>query len=187
MDRTVNILPTPIPDLTVVENPTHMDSRGAFSRLYCERALAPLIGQRKIVQINHSCTAAIGAIRGLHFQQPPHSEMKLVRCLKGRVWDVAVDLRKGSTTFLRWHATELTPDNKRMVLIPEGFAHGFQVMEPNTELLYLHTAFYNPAAEGGLRYDDPRLGISWPIGVSDLSEKDANHPLITYTFNGLNQ
>ncbi len=187
MGSTVKILPTPITGLAVVENSTHMDSRGAFSRLYCERTLAPLIGRRKIVQINHSCTAAIGAIRGLHFQFPPYAEMKLVRCLKGRVWDVAVDLREGSSTFLHWHAIELTPANKRMMLIPEGFAHGFQVMEPDSELLYLHTAFYTPEAEGGLRHDDPRLGIPWPIGVSDLSERDAKHPLITATFKGVRQ
>lgn len=181
----MNIQPTSIPDLCVVDNPPHVDARGAFNRLYCERSLAPVTGQRKIVQINHSRTTTIGAIRGLHFQYPPHAEMKLVRCLRGRAWDVAVDLRKGSSTFLRWHATELSPDNNRMMLIPEGFAHGFQVMEPDTELLYLHTACYTPAAEGGLRYDDPRLGIAWPIGVSDLSERDARHPLITPDFNGL--
>jgi len=183
----MNILPTPIPDLMVIETSPHMDSRGAFTRLYCQPTLAALIGRRNIVQINHSSTVVTGAIRGLHFQHPPHAEMKLVRCLRGRVWDVAVDLRKDSATFLRWHATELTPANTRMALIPEGFAHGFQVLEPNSELLYLHTASYTPEAESGLRYDDPKLGIPWPLIVTDISGRDASHPLIDTNFPGLSQ
>lgn len=182
----MNILATPIPDLTVIETVPHVDARGAFGRLYCEKELSRIIGQRHIVQINHSRTAAVGAVRGLHFQYPPHAEMKLVRCLKGRVWDVAIDLRKMSPTFLRWHAQELTPANTRMMVIPEGFAHGFQVIEPDSELLYLHTAFYTPGAEGGLRYDDPELGISWPLKVTDLSERDASHPIIDSNFQGMN-
>ncbi|WP_341743522.1 dTDP-4-dehydrorhamnose 3,5-epimerase [Azonexus hydrophilus] len=183
----MNIQPTPIPGLMLVETSPHEDARGVFTRLYCERTLAHLIGQRKIVQVNHSCTFLTGAIRGLHFQYPPHAEIKLVRCLKGRIWDVAVDLRRDSATFLCWHATELSPSNSRMMLIPEGFAHGFQVLEPNSELLYLHTASYTPDAEGGLRYDDPKLGISWPLNVTDLSARDAKHPLIDRNFRGLSQ
>ncbi len=109
---------------------------------------------------------------------PPHAEMKLVRCLRGRVWDVAVDLRAESPTFLHWHAEELSPDNHRMVVIPEGCAHGFQVLTPDSELLYLHTAFYAPDAEGGVRHDDPALGIRWPLPVTDLSPRDRSHPLI---------
>ena len=180
----MNPVPTPIPGLMVVETTPHVDARGAFARLYCERELSAFIGQRRIVQINHSCTLTAGAVRGLHFQSPPQSEVKLVRCLKGRVWDVAVDLRRGSSTFLRWHAAELTPNNARMMVIPEGFGHGFQVIDPGSELLYLHTAFYTPALEGGLRYDDPKLGISWPLSVTDLSERDANHSYIDSNFQG---
>jgi dTDP-4-dehydrorhamnose 3,5-epimerase len=111
--------------------------------------------------------------------------MKLVRCLKGRVWDVAIDLRHNSPTFLRWHAEELTPFNGKMMAIPEGFAHGFQVMEPESELLYLHTAFYTPSAEGALRYDDPKLDIKWPLSVTDLSQRDAQHPFIDSEFTGI--
>lgn len=181
----MNILPTPIPDLKVVAIAPHVDARGAFARLYCEQELNALIGQRRVVQINHSRTLAEGAVRGLHFQYPPHAEMKLVRCLKGRVWDVAVDLRKNSPTFLHWHAVELAPANTRMMVIPEGFAHGFQVIEPDSELLYLHTAFYTPRSEGGLRYNDPRLGIPWPLSVSDFSERDGCHPLIDSNFQGM--
>jgi dTDP-4-dehydrorhamnose 3,5-epimerase len=108
-----------------------------------------------------------------------------VRCLKGRVWDVAIDLRANSPTFLQWHAEELTPANTRMMVVPEGFAHGFQVLEPDSELLYLHTAFYTPSAEGGLRHDDPSLGITWPLAVADLSARDANHPSIGQDFQGI--
>ncbi len=182
----MNILTTPVPNLMLVETAPHADGRGAFARLYCESELNNLIGERRIVQINHSRTDRVGSVRGLHFQRPPHAEMKLVRCLRGRVWDVAVDLRPDSPTFLYWHAEELTPANTRMMVIPEGFAHGFQVMEPESELLYLHTAFYAPDAEGGLRHDDPRLGIDWPLAVTDLSPRDASHALIDSNFQGIN-
>ena len=128
---------------------------------------------------------AVGAVRGLHFQLAPHAEMKLVRCLKGRVWDVAVDLRAGSPTFLQWHAETLSPDTMRMIVIPEGFAHGFQVLEPDSELLYLHTAAYNADAERAVRYDDPRLGIRWPLPVTQTSLRDAAHPPLGADFIGV--
>lgn len=176
---------TSIPGVMRVETNYFTDARGAFGRLYCAAELSGIIGSRQIVQINHSCTAAVGAIRGMHFQYPPHAEMKLIRCLKGRVWDVAVDLRVGSPTFLHWHAEELTPNNARLMVIPEGCAHGFQVLEADSELLYLHTAFYHPAAEGGLRHDDPRLGIEWPLPAVDLSARDLSHPLLNQDFPGI--
>ncbi len=185
MGNAVNTQPTSIPGLVVVETTPHIDNRGAFARLYCEHELASLIGPRRILQINHSRTAAIGAVRGLHYQRPPHAEMKLVRCLKGRVWDVAVDLRRNSPTFLRWHAEEMTPANMRMMVIPEGFAHGFQVLEAESELLYLHTAFYTPGVEVGLRYDDPSLAINWPLAVTELSPRDAAHPFINSDYSGI--
>lgn len=176
---------TPLAGLTVAETISHTDARGAFSRLFCDKELAPLISTRQIVQINYSRTNAMGAIRGLHFQHPPYAEMKLVRCLKGRVWDVAVDLRQNSPTFLDWHAEELTPANARMMVIPEGFGHGFQVLEPESELLYLHTSHYTPVAEEGLRYDDPHIRIDWPLRVTELSERDAKHSLIDANFQGI--
>lgn len=185
MDSAVNSQSTSISGLEVVETTPYIDSRGTFARLYCENDLASLIGSRRIVQINLSRTATIGAVRGLHYQRPPHAEMKLVRCLKGKVWDVAVDLRHNSPTFLRWHAEVLSPNNMRMMVIPEGFAHGFQVLEPDSELLYLHTAFYKPGAENGLRHDDPRLAIHWPIDVQDLSQRDAAHPFINSDYSGV--
>lgn len=185
MGRAMNISSTSISGVAVVETIRHADHRGSFARFYCERELAPVIDNRRIVQINHSCTGAVGAVRGMHFQRPPHAEMKLVRCLKGRVWDVVLDLRSDSPTFLKWHAEELTPKNNRMLVIPEGCAHGFQVLERDSELLYLHTAFYAPEAEGGIRHDDPRIAIRWPLAVTDISHRDTSHPLIGSDFQGI--
>src|SRR3546814_535660 len=132
----MKITPTALAGVSVVDTQAFRDHRGAFARLFCERELASIMGGRHIVQINHSRTTMVGAVRGMHFQSAPHAEMKLVRCLKGRVWDVAVDLRAGSPTFLRWHAQELSEDNARMLVISEGCAHGFQALEPDSELLY---------------------------------------------------
>jgi len=181
----VNVAPTALPGVVVVSSTPFSDHRGALIRLYSERELAHIIGGRRIVQINHSRTAMIGAVRGMHFQKPPHAEMKLVRCLKGRVWDVAVDLRAGSPTFLRWHAEELAPQTAHMLVIPEGCAHGFQALEAESELLYLHTAFYTPEAEGGVSFADPRLAISWPLPIADFSERDRNQPPIDPDFRGI--
>ena len=181
----MNIVDTPVADLKVVQSLPHCDARGVFVRLFCAEELQPLLGHRQIAQINQSRTSHAGAVRGLHFQHPPHAEMKMVRCLRGRVWDVAVDLRKGSSTFLQWHAQELAQDDAQMLVIPEGFAHGFQALEPDSELLYLHTAFYHPQSEGGLRYDDPRLAIVWPLPPQDLSSRDNAHPLLNSDFTGV--
>lgn len=181
----MKIRSTAIAGVMVVDAEPVGDARGVFARLYCEAELAGVIGTRRIVQINHSRTAGVGAVRGMHFQYRPHAEMKLVRCLKGKVWDVAVDLRAASPTFLQWHAEELTPENMRMLVVPEGCAHGFQVLLPDSELLYLHTASYAPSAEGGIRHDDPRLAIRWPLPVTDLSPRDSRHPLLTDEFPGI--
>ena len=174
----MNILDTPVADLTIVRSVHHRDARGTFLRLFCAQELQPVLGHRQIAQINHSKTSHAGAVRGMHFQRPPHAEMKMIRCLRGRVWDVAVDLRAGSPTFLQWHAEELAQDDAQMLVIPEGFAHGFQALEPDSELLYVHTAFYHPPSEGGLPYDDPRLAITWPLPPQDLSPRDLSHPLL---------
>lgn len=181
----MKISATALPGVMVVTTESFTDARGAFTRWFCKHELAAVIGDRDIVQINHSRTAMVGAVRGLHYQRPPYAEMKLARCLQGRVWDVVVDLRAGSPTFLRWHAEELTPDNARMMIIPEGCAHGFQVLEADSALLYLHTAYYTPEAEGGLRHDDARLGITWPLPVADLSERDRRHPPLNTDDSGI--
>jgi len=169
----------------VLKSAAFQDSRGSFSRLFCSRELQEIIGSRMIAQINHSATHNIGAVRGLHYQNPPHTEMKIVRCLKGRVFDVAVDLRKGSPTYLEWTAVELTPENHFAFVIPEGCAHGFQVLEKDSELLYLHTAFYTPHAEGAIRFDDPRIQVDWPMPPTDISERDLSHPYLQEDFKGV--
>jgi len=181
----VKSLQTSLSDVRLVQFGSTGDHRGVFRRLFCQQSLASVLGGRQILQINHSCTTEVGAVRGMHFQYGRAAEMKLVRCLRGRVLDVAVDLRAGSPTFLRWAAVELAAETAEMVVIPEGFAHGFQVLEPNSELLYLHTQFYAADSEGGVRHDDPRLGIVWPLPVTDLSARDRSHALLSDDFQGL--
>jgi len=182
---TLQLQETALAGLFVAHTARRSDARGSFVRLFCDRELAACFGSRRVVQVNHSRTTHVGAVRGMHYQRAPHAEMKLVRCLRGTVWDVAVDLRRGSPTFLRWHAQELNAENAAMLIIPEGFAHGFQVLQEDSELLYLHTAHYAPDAEGGVSCLDPRLKISWPLAVRDLSERDARHPLLASDFTGL--
>ncbi|MCC7305687.1 MAG: dTDP-4-dehydrorhamnose 3,5-epimerase family protein [Alphaproteobacteria bacterium] len=181
----MNIIDTKIEGVKIVTAMTIGDNRGSFSRWFCPRQLEPLIGDRKIFQINHSMTLQKGSIRGMHYQRPPHSEMKFVRCIRGRVWDVALDVRKNSPTFLQWHAEELSAENARMMVVPEHCAHGFQVLEPGSELLYLHTAFYEPSAEGGVNFSDPLAGIDWPLPAADISARDIALPFLTADFKGV--
>ena len=150
------------------------DSRGAFLNGFRlqEEAFARSWGQRPIAQVNLSLTKEVGTVRGLHMQASPHSEAKIVRCLRGRVWDVAVDLRRESSTFGCWHALELTAATGNSLLIPEGCAHGFQVLEQNSELLYLHSGAWIPEAEIGVHCCDPHLAITWPFPPRGLSERD---------------
>ena len=161
------------------------DQRGFLSRLFCAEELAAAGWQKPVVQINHTFTALRGTVRGLHYQLPPYAEMKLVSCIQGEVWDVAVDLRTGSPAFLHWHAECLSAENGQALLIPEGYAHGFQTLSDNCELIYLHTAAYAPQKEAGLRFDDPRLKIAWPLAVAELSGRDQAHPLLTDAFKGV--
>jgi dTDP-4-dehydrorhamnose 3,5-epimerase len=181
----MNISPTKINGIFVIETASTSDARGKFTRLFCELELGPVLDGRHIVQINHSCNNKKGSLRGLHYQNPPHAEMKMVRCLKGRVWDVAVDLRAGSPTFLNWHAEILSARDQHMLVIPEGCAHGFQVLDEESELLYLHTAAYHPDSEAGVAWDDPRLGITWPLSVSDISDRDRSHARLPVEFPGI--
>ena len=181
----MNISDTPIAGLKVVRSSPHRDARGAFVRLFCAQELQPLLGNRQIVQINHSTTSNAGTVRGLHYQVPPHAEVKMVRCVRGRIWDVAVDLRSGSPTFLQWYGQELTQGDNQMMVIPEGFAHGFQALEPESELLYLVTAFYDPPSEGGIRHDDARLSIDWPLAPQQVSARDLAHPSLDTEFPGV--
>ncbi len=167
---------TPLQGCYVIRTIPYIDHRGAFARFFCEREIGKVIGERKIVNVNFSRTMKKGSIRGLHFQRAPHAEMKFVRCIKGKIFDVAVDLRKGSPTYLQYYGLPLTDDKMDMFAIPEGFAHGFQALEDDVEILYLVTAFYSPLCEGGLNYADPQIGIHWPLPVTDVSDKDLNYP-----------
>lgn len=181
----MKLLETPLPGVYEAAATIVRDQRGHFARLFCTEELAAAHADRPIIQINHSLTRTVGAVRGLHYQRPPQAEAKWVRCLKGRIWDVAVDLRHGSPTFLRWQAIELSALKMNAIFIPEGCAHGFQVLEPDSELLYLHTASYAPEHEGAVRWNDPRLSITWPLPVVDMSERDRYHPLLDEIFNGI--
>lgn len=181
----MNIVTTNIKGVVVVESKRLGDERGSFERLFCDRELEGILGDRKIVQINHSRTTEKGTIRGMHYQLPPFAEMKLVRCIRGRVFDVAVDLRAGSETYLQWHAEELSPENFRMMVVPEGCAHGFQALAPDSELLYLHTSHYEPEYEGGVLYSDPAINIRWPLVCSEISARDESHPMTNNEFPGI--
>jgi len=176
---------TSLAGLVVVHPEPFQDARGRFERLFCDRELAQLHPGLLAAQANLSLTRGRGSVRGLHYQAPPALEWKLVRCLRGRVFDVAVDLRAGSDTFLRWHGVELSEQNGLALFIPEGFAHGFQVLDDEAQLLYFHGTHWNRDAEAGLRHDDPALGIRWPLPVSGLSDRDRNLSMITEAFRGL--
>jgi len=176
---------TPLPGLHVVQRRRLEDSRGYFSRLFCSEELAAVGFTRPVAQVNLTLTRRRGTVRGLHFQYPPNAEDKFVSCLRGEVFDVAVDLRRGSPTFLQWHAERLSAENQRSLLIPRGFAHGFQALSDDCELVYLPSMPYAPAAEGALNVRDPALAIEWPLPIADLSPRDASHPHVGASFPGL--
>ncbi len=175
----------PLSGLRLVKRKRLGDSRGFLSRLFCSEELVTAGWIKPIAQINHTHTVLQGTVRGMHFQRPPHAEMKLVTCLHGEVWDVALDVRVDSPTYLHWYAERLSADNGRAILIPEGFAHGFQTLTNDVELLYCHTAAYNSDAEDALNPRDARLAIGWPLPIAELSARDAAHPLIGSGFEGV--
>jgi dTDP-4-dehydrorhamnose 3,5-epimerase len=179
------ITETEISGVLIVESQWRGDIRGGFSRLFCMRELEHWLQGRKIVQVNQSLTTKVGSIRGLHYQNPPFCEMKIINCMEGSVFDVAVDLRRGSSTYLKYVGAELSSENHRMLVVPEGCAHGFQVLKPNSRLLYFHTEYYAPESEGGIRYDDNLLKIDWPLAVTNVSEKDLNHSLLDTEYKGI--
>lgn len=179
------LIALPLGCLFSVQHKRHADQRGHFSRLFCEGSLEMFGQPFHIRQINHSCTREQGSVRGLHYQNGPAPESKLITCLRGEVWDVAVDLRADSPTFLHWHAEHLRAGDGRSLLLPAGFAHGFQALSNDAELLYLHSADYAPDCEGGLSVHDPRLAIAWPLAVKNLSARDASHPLLDSNFAGV--
>lgn len=184
MDKKLNIISTKFSGLYIIEPNTFQDERGAFSRIYCEDEMQDIFG-KSIKQINHSITKEKGTVRGLHFQYEPHAEIKMVKCVKGGVLDVVVDIRKNSPTFLKIFSIELSERNKKMIYIPKGFAHGFQTLENDTELLYLHSNIYTPSNEGALNIHDPLLNVKWPLDITNLSKRDENHKYLTNEFKGV--
>jgi dTDP-4-dehydrorhamnose 3,5-epimerase len=161
------------------------DDRGWFARTYCKKEFEAIGNSKEWVQMNHSFTKEKGTVRGMHFQHPPFGETKMVRCVSGAVLDVIVDIRKDSPTFLQHIVAELSALNREMIYIPEGFAHGFQTLAENTELIYHHSEYYQPGVEGGLKYNDPILNIEWPLPVLNVSERDNNHSLLDGNFKGI--
>ena len=180
-----DFIPTPLTGLMLVQRKAIEDHRGFLSRFYCAEEFRAAGIDKPVAQINHTLTRQRGAVRGLHFQHPPHAETKVVSCLKGEILDVAVDLRRDSPTFLHWHGEILSAANRKSLLIPEGYAHGFQTLAEDCELIYLHTSPYHPESEGALNVADPRLNIAWFLPVNDLSERDRNHPFINQNFQGI--
>jgi len=176
---------TTLPGLYQMQRTPHADERGWLERMYSTEDLADVVGSRALVEVNRTLTRTKATVRGMHFQVAPSAEAKIVSCLRGAVFDVAVDVRRDSPTFLQWHAEVLNAEDRRSLFIPEGFAHGFQTVVDDCELLYFHTAAYDPAAERGLHPLDPRLAIAWPLAVVQLSKRDASHPLVGSDFSGI--
>jgi len=185
MPVTLKVKPLALDGAAEIEIVPFDDVRGRFARLFCQEALRSVNCEHRIEQINYSMTVKKATVRGMHFQCPPKAEDKMVRCLRGQIFDVMVDLRKESPTFGQWQSLVLDADRMNMVYIPRGFAHGFQTLADDCELLYLHTESYSPDHEGGVRYDSPALAIKWPLPAMDVSERDLNLPVFDNCSHGI--
>jgi dTDP-4-dehydrorhamnose 3,5-epimerase len=174
----MRFVPTRIDGVTIVELEPRRDDRGGFARTFCEREFAAAGLPFHVVQANLSTNAAALTLRGLHFQRAPHGEPKIISCLRGRIFDVAVDVRPESATYLEWEAVELAADLGRSLCLGEGIAHGFLTLEPDSQVHYLMGALYVAEAAAGLRWDDPAIGIAWPAAPAIISERDRRYPLI---------
>lgn len=181
----MKFIDTSFEGLWVIEPEIKSDSRGFLARLFCRNEFSFINFNKEFVQENLTLTKVKGTFRGLHYQAPPFSEVKLVRCIKGKVFDIVVDLRKNSKTFLKNFTLELNEEKLNMILIPEGFAHGFQTLADNCLMLYLHTNFYNAKYERGIRYDESQINISLPLPIKEISERDKNHPFLKNDFEGI--
>jgi len=177
--------PTPLKGAYTIGLEPFSDERGWFTRTFCKNEFNAIGHDAEWVQLNHSFTMHSGTIRGMHYQLPPFAEIKLVRCIAGSVYDVIIDLRKDSDTFLQSFGTELSATNKQMIYIPAGFAHGFQALTDGTELIYHHSQFYTPGVEAGIRFDEPMVKINWPLQAQHLSERDLGHPYLHEQFKGI--
>ena len=161
------------------------DQRGWLARTYCKNEFLAIGHTKEWVQMNHSFTKQKATVRGMHYQRSPYGEIKLVRCIAGSVYDVIIDLRAHSASYLQYFGIELSAVNKKMIYIPEGFAHGFQALSNDAELLYNHSQFYLPGVEAGVKYNDPAINIKWPLELTNISERDNSHPFIDANFKGL--
>lgn len=183
----LKITPLKLDGTFSVESNSFKDDRGVFSRYFCKKELNSILDGKEIVNVNFSRNYKKGAIRGLHYQEMPYGEIKLPRCIKGKILDIFVDLRKNSKTFLQWDSVELSEVNQKMLLIPQGFAHGFQSLEDNSEILYLSTEYFFPDHEHAINIKDPLLQINLPLEITDISERDRSHNFIDLEkFQGLN-
>ena len=181
----MHITATQLSGAALIEPDRLADDRGWFARIYCEREFAAHGLPSRMVQTNRSLTRRAGTLRGMHYQLAPHGEDKLVRCEHGAIWDAIVDLRPDSPTFKQWFGAELSAENRRMMYVPRGFAHGFVTLEDDTEAFYLVSAYYAPESERGLRYNDPAIGVEWPVSPTEVSEKDAKWPDLDEAFHGI--
>jgi len=176
---------TPIKGLYKIDHKSILDERGYFSRLFCNEDFKEIGFDKSIVQINYTLTKQKGAVRGMHFQYHPYTETKIVTCLKGKVLDIAIDIRSNSKTFLQYYALQLSDENGFSLYIPSGFAHGFQTLTEDCQLLYLHTSIYAKNSEGGLNALDPKLGIKWPLKITEISKRDNNLKMLDENFKGI--
>lgn len=179
----MEFVPIPIAGAFEVRHSLRSDERGRFKRQYCERKFKAAGLNTRWVQINHSVTVDRGSVRGMHFQRPPQAEAKLISCPAGRAFDVIVDLRVGSATFLQWAAVDV--HETVSIYIPEGCAHGFQALTDEVHLIYQHSMYYSPEAESGVRFDDPAIGIEWPLPIGTISDRDRSFALIDSSFEGI--
>jgi dTDP-4-dehydrorhamnose 3,5-epimerase len=185
MSKRFNFNPLLIKGLMTIDRSLLEDDRGFLTRFFCAKEFESIGFPASVAQMNYTLTKQSGSIRGMHYQRPPYSEVKVVTCLKGKIFDVAVDIRMNSPTFLHWHGEILSSENKKSLYIPEGFAHGFQTLVDDSELLYLHSEFYKPDYESALNAFDPKLSIDWPLDVMDISKRDRTHDMIDKNFTGI--
>ncbi|MBK9271786.1 MAG: dTDP-4-dehydrorhamnose 3,5-epimerase [Saprospiraceae bacterium] len=181
----MRFITTMMADLYLIEPEVVSDERGNFFRTYCKEEFRKIGFAEEFIQMNHASNTKTGTLRGMHAQLKPYQETKLVRCVRGKVWDVVVDLRENSDTFLQYFGTELSEENFKSLLVPKGFAHGYLTLSDHAELIYHHTGFYTPGHEFCLRYDDPMIGIQWPRPVQLVSKKDLSYSNIDQSFKGI--
>jgi len=181
----MEFIETPLKGLYIIHHKIMYDERGVFARTFCKEEFSSINFNKEFIQFNHSYNLKKGTFRGMHYQNSPFSETKLIRCIQGSVYDIAVDIRKGSATFMQYYSIELSERNMYSILIPEGFAHGFQTLEDYSSLIYHHSEPYNTEADAGIRYDDLSIGIKLPLDISNISQKDKSYPLLSKDFKGI--